>query len=219
MEVQDTHCDSSTPSYAGGGSSHHRSLEPEHETIIKFTYHDQDKWETDQKSDSSTPDFKRGKHAPEHSTNSETRRNRNQTIVELDAEQALTWAAVKEILDGGLHFSAPEWIRNRKTRAPSILVLADAQLDNWPARDRICTITLRKWPIRRWTQAIKSGEILIQSHTVVLYLEGTKVWNNVPPIKNILQGLCKAIRNHSGEPRIFIANHIPQMAGSWCSKL
>ena len=35
-------------------------------------------------------------------------------------------------------------------------------------------------------------------------------WADVPPIKTLLQNLCKTICNHGNNPRIFISNHLPK---------
>ena len=51
---------------------------------------------------------------------------------------------------------------------------------------------------------------------VVVYLEATQYWSDVPPVKNALHGLCKELRNYSNaaDPRIFIANHLPRVSAS-----
>ena len=36
----------------------------------------------------------------------------------------------------------------------------------------------------------------------------------MPPIKNGLQALCKAIKNYGSDPRIFVASHIPHVSTS-----
>ena len=63
-------------------------------------------------------------------------------------------------------------------------------------------------------QAIKLGNIKVRCYTVVLYLEGLHSWQDVPPIKNALQTLCRVIRSYGPDPRIFIANHLPRVSGS-----
>ena len=84
----------------------------------------------------------------------------------------------------------------------------------------MCKVEIRQdWPVNRWLRAIRRGEIRIQAHMVILYLEGTRAWQDVIPLKNTLQALCKAIRTHAGDPRtgdprIFISNHIPFVSGS-----
>ena len=127
----------------------------------------------------------------------------------------LTCKALAEVVTQGIQFKIPRWIRDRKTH-PAMLILADSQLINWPGRDCICRVEVRKWPLKRWTQAVRLGEIRISSTTVILYLESSRNWVDVPPIKNALQTLCKTIRNNSNcnDPRIFIANHLPRVSSS-----
>ena len=129
-------------------------------------------------------------------------------------DRQLTRQAVREILRNGMQYSIPDWIAKRRGRPPSIQILADKQLHYWPQADRICSVTLKDWPVKRWGQAICLGEVQITSPIVVLYLEGTKNWMDIPPIKNSLQALCKVIRNHSLGVRIFVSNHLPQITSS-----
>ena len=101
-----------------------------------------------------------------------------------------------------------------------MLILADSQLGSWLMKDRLCKTEIRPWwPISRWVTAVRTGKIRICAHTVVIYLEATCQWEDVPPLKNILQSLCRTIRSQtgdsqSGEPRIFIANHLQQFGGT-----
>ena len=129
-----------------------------------------------------------------------------------EREATVDQMARREILEHGLRYKLPSWLHKR--RLPSLLLLADSQLENWPGRDKICTLEFRKGWTLRWTQAIKTGEIRINCYTVVLYLEDTRHWNDVPPIKNALHALCKAIKNHAPDPRVFIANHLPRVTSS-----
>ena len=186
-------------------------------------------WDSDEDSRTSTPDFKRGIHVSENATLSVKEPElTDQAVKELqeeskevmarvaarrkDKDRAVTHLAVMELRRSGPHLGIPPWIASRKWRGHSVLILADSQLDHWPSRDRICSVINRNWPVSRWTHAIRLGEIKVQSFTVVLYLEGTRMWNDVPPMKNTLQALCKAIRNHANQPRIFIANHLPRLS-------
>ena len=164
-------------------------------------------------SDTSTPDFKRGRHEGDNygPEDDDVIKPQSHWGRIGQGEDMLTQKARREILKQGMIFKVPAWITHRRVHAHSILILADSQLAKWPDKDRICQVVLRDWPIRRWSQAIKTGEIRINSHTVVLYLEGTRIWQDVPPIKNALQSLCKVINNHSAEPRIFISNHLPKI--------
>ena len=212
LEVQDTHCDCSPQGYATGG------LFPEveeDETIIKFVYQDEGVWEME--SDTSTPGYKRGRHSQEPQQSSTSSRGAEFIIKclrreTLSPKDKLARQAVQELQEEGSQFSLPS--HRCQLRTPSILILADKQLHHWPNQDSICTVEMRDWPIKRWSQAIHLGHIRILSHTVVLYLEGTRKWSDVPPIKNALKGLCKVIHSHGNEPRIFIANHLPRASGS-----
>ena len=112
-----------------------------------------------------------------------------------------------------MQFKLPRWLKDRRPRNPSVLVLADTQLHNWP-KDGLCHVIVKDWPVKRWAQAIKLGEIWINCSIIVLYLEGTQTWRDVLPLKNALQALCRVIKHHSSDPRIFISNHLPRVSGS-----
>ena len=162
--------------------------------VIELTNAEASPWDSDQdsNSDTSMPEYKRGKHS-----------NLN----------PLEQTALQEILQQGMTFSIPDW--QRKQRNPSILVLADTQLENWLSKDKVCTIVFkRNWNISRWVQAVRTGDIRINCNTVVLYLESTRRWNDVPPIKNALHNLSRAIKHHAAGPRVFISNHLPRMTSS-----
>ena len=70
------------------------------------------------------------------------------------------------------------------------------------------------WSLHRWTQAIRTGEIRVNCNTVVLYLENTRCWDDVPPLKNALLALTRALKNYALDPRIFVANHLPRVNSS-----
>ena len=175
LEVQDTPFISSTQGYADGGSSPLQAGS-DHETVIQFIYQGEGAWESEADSDTSTPDCKRGKHTEPcmpHQTSppvSPTDR----------AERLLTQQAVREISQYGMQFKLPHWLKDRRPCNPSVLVLADTQLHNWP-KDGLCHVIVKDWPVKRWAQAIKLGEIRINCSIIVLYLEGTQTWRDVPP--------------------------------------
>ena len=132
------------------------------------------------------------------------------------ASKQTSWErlAIKHILADGIQFKTTKWIQAHRNRAP-VLILADSRLENWPVHDKLCVLEYRKgWSIRRWIQAVKTGEILINSYTVILYLESTRNWDAVPPIKNCLHALCKAIKNHAPDPRVFVVNPLPLVSTS-----
>ena len=120
---------------------------------------------------------------------------------------------INTILREGIGFRAPDWItRCRVTQ--SVLILADAQLKYWPAQDKLCRVEYHPdWPIKRWSQAIRMGTIKVEHTTVVIYLESTRHWGDIPLIKNTLHKICKVVRNMGNNPRIFVANHLCSVYG------
>ena len=130
-EVQDIHCDSSTPVCTDGGSY---PLTPEHETLIKFTHLEEIAWDSDVASDTSTPTYKRGKHQVQDE-NTQT-----QACSKQDQEDHLDWLAHMEIIEHRLKLEPPAWIRKRGNKGHSLLILSDALLANWPQNDKICSL-------------------------------------------------------------------------------
>ena len=172
------------------------SITSENKTLIRFTDHEASPWDSDAEmdSDTSTPAFKRGRHQ-ESSNQQDTR---------------LTTQAVKLILEEGMGFKAPDWMRRRAPKR-SVLILVDTQLKYWPAADKICEVIYHKnWPPKHWNQVLRLGAIQLGFHSVVLYLEANGSWQDVPPIKNSLTVLCKTIRSLGDNPRIFVSNHLPR---------
>ena len=207
-EREDTPCDSSGKSSCVSG---HSLVEdspvfqesPQEETVIDLISQDPSPWDSDvdgQESDTSTPAYKRGRYTPPRS--------------EQEQKQEEDLAAVRLIQEEGINFHSPNWI-NRRAVAQSVVLLADSRVKNWPKNDKVVKVEYHpEWPIKRWAQAVKLGHIQLQHTTVIIYLEGTQFWEDVPPIKNTLHTLCKAVRHLGVNPRIFIANHIPLPRGS-----
>ena len=77
----------------------------------------------------------------------------------------------------------------------------------------MCWVECHNWPIKRWSPALRLGSIRLEGpiHHVALYLEGTRSWNDPPPIKNTLRTLCKTIKNHANNPKIFVCSHLPRV--------
>ena len=206
-----TPCDSSPRSTLGSGSSTEC-----HETVIVQTHQDDSPWETEQEQDSDTsrPAFKRGRHdTTESAGHQPCHKKRDRRNKRMDHLMKL---ALREIRQEGMDFSIPDWVARRKQQQkPSLLLLVDSQLKFWLASDNIChVICHEKWPLKRWNQAIKLGNIRVQSFTVILYLEATRAWMDAPPVKNSLTTLCNTIRAHGNNPRIFVCNHLPYVGTS-----
>ena len=194
------------------------------ETLIKFVYKDDSPWDSDlDESDTSTPDLKRGRHTGqsgnETGNSTSTKKSKLRTHWKPDMckqakEEITNLEAVHLIQREGLDFSLPTWVKSRPVKA-SVLILADAQLKYWPSNDKVCDVQCHpKWPIRRWNQALHMGIIKIDCLKVVLYLEATRHWQDVLPIKNSLHALCKTIRSLSSNPTIFISNLLPRVEPS-----
>ena len=165
------------------------------EVIICMSYTEsEEKWDSDVESlasDTSTPDFKRGKH-----------------------ELELTKLAIREI--ESLGEAAPR----AKHRPHSLHILADARLGNWPGKDNICLVDYRSgWGFQQWVAALRAEIIRVKTNTTLLYLEKAQDYADVPPIKNGLYSICKVLRQHNPTMRIFIANMLPQVAGSPVKKV
>ena len=170
----------------------------------------------EQDSDTSKPAYKRGRHEENcpSSLSVETVRGWKRGYRTDSAQLVSDHEAVDLINREGLKFQTPVGVKTRKDNH-SVLILVDSQLKFWLNHDNVCKVEFHKnWPISRWNQALKLGIIKVESHTVVLYLEGTRAWQDVPPIKNSLTLLCKTIRNHGNNPRIFIGNHLPRVEPS-----
>ena len=216
-----THSDCSPNSCANGGLSPpstpmiHSSQES---GIIIWQIHGDDSidspWNSDCDSETSTPSFNRGKHDNQGSVPAQ------QSDISLpantDNDQPIRQEAIQELLRDGLSADIPRWLRGRGMKQ-SIFILVDAQITAWPGHN-ICAVEFHaSWTIKRWTESIRTGIIrVLPCPIVVVYLEATQYWSDVPPVKNALHGLCKALRNYSNaaDPRIFIANHLPRVSAS-----
>ena len=111
-------------------SSPARADSPGH--IIKFVYEEwaQSPWDSlgeDSVLDTSTPDFKPGKHGEDTSR-----------TVSPEQEDKENEALHALILKEGIHYQLPSWMR--RTKDSSVHILADHHLDQWPLEDRHCQI-------------------------------------------------------------------------------
>ena len=139
-------------------------------------------------STTSTPAYKRGIH---------------------DSMDEVTRQAVKAIQK-----EASQFVLNGSARGPSVQVLADSKIMQWP-RDSICVVNCHQdWDITKWLPSICAEIIRIQCNTVVLYFEKTQNYGDVPRLKNHLQAICKAIRQHQKGCCIFISNILPKASTS-----
>ena len=71
-----------------------------------------------------------------------------------------------------------------------------------------------EWEFKQWVSALRAETIRITCDIVVLYLEKTLSYAEVPPLKNGLHSICKVIRQHRRGVKIFICNLRPRPSKS-----
>ena len=100
-------------------------------------------------------------------------------------------------------------------RPPSVHILADSKITEWPTRDNISTVDFKpEWNFRKWISALRAEMVRVDCHTVILYLERIQQYEAVPPLKNNLHTMCKILRQHYQGVRIFVSNLLPRAQGS-----
>ena len=174
------------------------------------SWHSEDE-EQGYNTDTSTPAYKRGRHeqsgqpsptGPRSDLPSPYRQSRSLSR-QLKPEKVR-----QAIIQEGLEYTLPTWATQK--RDPSVLILSDARMEDWPWSDGICLLEFHQnRQIRNWAQSIRDGEINTKCNTVILYLEGLKTWNDVPPMKNVIHGICAALRQKNPGSRIFVSNLVP----------
>ena len=152
-------------------------------------------WFSDEDGNSSitsTPDFKCGRHG----------------------ESSLEMLAVQEMEQEALGF-----VLGDNIRPLSAQLLADARIAHWPMIDHIIGVEYKPgWTIKQWISALRAEVIRITCGTVIIYLEVAQAFQDVPPLKNNLMALCKVIRQHQRNVKIFIANWLPKPSESPLAK-
>ena len=172
------------------------TVDPEEGVIITMAQDDEQIWNSAEDSDSSevssssTPDFKRGKHS---------------SVSLVQVMEALRADSKTKVHNKG------------RARGPSLQVLADARLSQWPRNDKICLVEYHQdWKFKQWLVALRAETVRITCNTVILYFEQTQEMGmeEVPRLKNALQAICRTIRQHKKDTRIFVANLLPQIGVS-----
>ena len=131
---------------SGSNQMKREPADPREGIIIQFTYTSHSPWQSDDDSDTSTPDFKRGKHSDELTLQAvrELQMEGDQcTLLKCKPTDELTLQAVRKLRVDGSKCPLPAWVQRRKNRSPSVLILADSQLQLWPGKDKICRVELR----------------------------------------------------------------------------
>ena len=152
-------------------------------------------WYTDEDGDTSitsTSNCKRGKHSPPDKSQSAPSELVQQAVAELEQE-------------------AEAFALGANPRPLSMQLLADTRVKHWPMVDHVVEVNYRPgWTIKHWTSALRAEVIRITCGTVVIYFEQTLNYQQLLPLKNNQQSLCKVIRQHQRNARIFITNLLPQ---------
>ena len=89
----------------------------------------------------------------------------------------------------------------------SIQILADSRISNWPKHDNVFIVNHQQhWNLQQWLCALRAETIRITGKVVVIYFEKCDMYEDVPPLKNNLQAICKVIHQHQRGIKIFVAN-------------
>ena len=178
---------SSHPTRKDAGNDDHS------EVIITMEHNEVEQpWVMDEEQDSdvsssSTPNFKTGRH-------SKTEEMEIVELVKIEAKQQM--------------------IKPRNRRGPSMQLLADTRISEWPNNDNLCLVDYHNWTLKQWVSALRAEIVRISCNTVILYLEKTHEYEDVLPLKNALHSICKTIWQHKAGARIFICNILPQVTSS-----
>ena len=184
------HGEPATPTLEPGPEEMQVDSEDDPGIIIRMVPGDEQAWITEEESDdssSSTPSYRQGNH---HQGDSKV---------------------LQMIRDDAQRFME----RPRQHRPPSIQILADSRIKQWPAGDKVCVVDFHpNWTLKKWVAGLQAEIVRIQCNIVVLYLERTEEILDVPPLKNMLHSICKVIRQHKAGARIFVSNMLPKVGGS-----
>ena len=173
-------------------------------------------WDSEQDGDTSvtsTPDCKCGRHLTGRLPDCDT-----SPILPQQQDGYSTGSlhdlAVLELVQEGEAF-----LLGDKVQPLSAHLLVDSMVKHWPMGDHVISVEFRPgWDLKQWLSALRAEVIRITCGTVILYLEKTQDYSEVAPLKNNLQAVCKVIRQHNRNTRIFIVNMLPKPSHSPVSK-
>ena len=189
----------------------------EQETVIQLIHQGSSPWKSDE--DASMTEMEEDSDSSHTSTPAYKRRQHMQLPVKLQekVEQGHNMSDLRItqcILREGMNFAIPKWAQGR---ARSVTVLADTKVEQWLLFDNVCQVKYRKgWKYLDWIMALRAESIRISCHTVIIYFENVLEFKDAPPLKNILEKLCRSIRSHQKGAHIFVANLLPRVT---CSPL
>ena len=122
-------------------------------------------------------------------------------------EEMLEAQARHELITEGLTFELPRWLR--KDRPPTVQIISDSFLKNWPQDNRCHLLTEDTSNIQQITHAVRSQSMRIQLPVTIVLVRAVRQIECLEPLKNAIQSLCRAIRVFSPAGRIFIASTTP----------
>ena len=194
------------------------------EVVIVLSHEGSSAWDTeesDTQSDTSTPDYKRGRHDKENKAleqravmellqqNQQLNKQREKKKEKKDEDNKLTWQVASEILYSGHDAGVPPtWIRKRPL---STVILCDAYLQKAPRHDaRVVMECHPDHDFWRWNIDIRVRRVDVAGFfNVVFCLNKLKNIDGAAPLKNSIQALCRSVRSVNGDCRIFVANLLP----------
>ena len=107
-----------------------------------------------------------------------------------------------------------EWML--KKRGYSLHVFHDGVLKNWPvARDTKCALVSREADatVQQWSRFVRSGELRLRGHSVVLMLETLRRFTTSGQLKNAIANLVRSIRAVAREERrVYVCNPLPTIS-------
>ena len=81
-----------------------------------------------------------------------------------------------------------------RRREPSVHILADAHLQNWPIGDTLCRISyFQHLSTSQWIEKLKRKTITIRTRITVLYMQKFRNLIHPTPLKNRLAQVCRAV--------------------------
>ena len=149
-------------------------------------------WNTEtegEQSDTSTPNFKRGRHE-------------------------LTDAQIRQILreEACVLLPVQEAWRRRNARH-SVFLAADSRVQAWPLHDTKIRVSLKEsWSMTQWTQAFRTGYLDYSCGKVLIYFEMLAEIPVPTPLNNAVLALCRSIRWKNTDCQIYILNLLPKIS-------
>ena len=103
------------------------------------------------------------------------------------------------------------WRQARRDRQPSIHLLNDGRLKEWPESDGKVKLTLQPtWVLKDWIKGLQTGDATLEAFNIVVCLDSFRLVPDEIPLKNQIAALCRAIRKVRRDTRIFVCENLPR---------